>query len=88
MERGYDNEATVMMSCVHCGGRLQRGTAPFHADRAGYHVHWDAVPGWVCSRCGEALFDSKEVDAIQAALSSLDFHARQLGEDEQRTSGS
>jgi YgiT-type zinc finger domain-containing protein len=71
-----------MMSCVHCGGRLRRGTAPFHADRAGYHVHWDAVPAWVCSQCGEAAFDSKEVDAIQAALSSLDAHAQQLAQTE------
>lgn len=66
------------MSCVRCGGRLRWGTAPFHADRAGYHVHWDAVPAWVCSQCGEPAFDSKAVDAIQAALASLDAHAQQL----------
>lgn len=67
-----------MMSCVHCGARLRRGTAPFHADRAGYHVHWDAVPAWVCSQCGEAVFDTEAVDAIQAALSSLDAYAQRL----------
>ena len=82
MERGHEDEERVMMSCVHCGGRLRRGTAPFHADRAGYHVHWDAVPAWVCSQCGEPAFDSKAVDAIQAALSSLDAHAQQLGQTE------
>jgi YgiT-type zinc finger domain-containing protein len=66
------------MRCIHCGGLLHRGTAPFHADRAGYHVHWDAVPAWVCVQCGEPFFDTREVDAIQASLSSLDAHARQL----------
>ena len=69
-----------MMSCAHCGGRLRRGAAPFHADRAGYHVHWDAIPAWVCSQCGEAAFDSKEVDAIQAALSHLDAYTPQLSQ--------
>ncbi len=66
------------MKCVYCRGQLQRGTAPFHADRAGYHVHWDAVPAWVCTQCGEPAFDREEVDAIQAALASLDAHAPQL----------
>lgn len=66
------------MTCLYCQGELRRATAPFHADRGGYHIHWDAVPAWVCVQCGEATFESKEVDAIQAALSALDVHARQL----------
>ncbi len=72
------------MTCVHCGGMLQRGTAPFHADRGGYHVHWDAIPAWVCSRCGEAAFDSRAVDAIQAVLSNLDVHAQGMAKAESR----
>jgi YgiT-type zinc finger domain-containing protein len=75
------------MMCAFCGGPLRRATAPFHADRAGYHVHWDAVPAWVCGQCGEAAFDSREVDAIQAALSSLDVHARLLTQTEASTTG-
>jgi YgiT-type zinc finger domain-containing protein len=66
------------MTCVHCGGKLERGAAPFHADRSGYHVHWDAVPAWVCAQCGEAMFDTQEVDAIQAGLAALDAHVREL----------
>ena len=70
------------MICVHCGGTLRRGTAPFHADRAGYHVHWDAIPAWVCSQCGEAAFDSRAVDAIQSVLSNLDAHAQGMANTE------
>ena len=52
---------------------------PFNCLRCGY-----ALPAaldeiaWVCSQCGEAAFASREVDAIQAALASLDAHAREL----------
>lgn len=60
------------MNCVHCGGHLRRETAPFHVDRHGYHVQWDAVPAFVCGQCGEALFDEKAVEAIQEALTTLD----------------
>ena len=41
------------MECMHCKGRMVRGTAPFSLDRNGYHVSWDAIPAWVCSQCGE-----------------------------------
>jgi YgiT-type zinc finger domain-containing protein len=41
------------MECMHCRGRMIRGTAPFSLDRNGYHVSWDAIPAWVCSQCGE-----------------------------------
>ncbi len=68
----------TLANCVHCGGTLRHGTAPFHADRAGYHVHWDALPAWVCIQCGEAAFESREVEALQAALATLDQHALQL----------
>jgi len=64
------------MMCPHCKGSLQSGTAPFHADRAGYHVQWDAVPAWVCDQCGEAVFESEQVEAIQHALAALDTHVR------------
>jgi YgiT-type zinc finger domain-containing protein len=68
----------TLKSCVYCGGVLRRGTAPFHADRAGYHVHWDSVPAWVCGQCGEAAFDASTVQALQDAMTSLDQHASHL----------
>lgn len=60
------------MECFQCKGRLQRGTAPFSIDRAGYHVHWDSIPAWVCTQCGEPLFEAREVQLIQEALAALD----------------
>ena len=49
------------MACLHGEGRMDRGTAPFSVDRRGYHVHWEAIPGWVCSQCGEPLFATQHV---------------------------
>ena len=60
------------MKCPHCGGTMNKGAAPFHADRKGYHLTLDSVPAWVCTQCGEALFEAPQVEAIQDALRSLD----------------
>lgn len=60
------------MECIHCKGRLERGTAPFSIDRKGYHVHWDAIPAWVCCQCGEPYFEANEVDGVQKVLALLD----------------
>jgi YgiT-type zinc finger domain-containing protein len=60
------------MKCLHCKGRMVRGTAPFSVDRNGYHVSWDSVPAWVCTQCGEPFFESMEVRLIQKALTELD----------------
>ena len=60
------------MECMYCKGRMERRTTPFSMDRNGYHVSWDAVPAWVCTQCGEAYFEPREVDLIQKALRALD----------------
>ncbi|MBI4490355.1 MAG: YgiT-type zinc finger protein [Deltaproteobacteria bacterium] len=60
------------MECIHCKGPMEKGAAPFTVDRKGYLVHWEAVPAWVCGQCGEAYFESREVDLIQKALAVLD----------------
>lgn len=71
------------MECLHCQGRLVKGTAPFSIDRGGSHLHWDAVPAFhpcagaalgtpVYTQCGEPLFEEYEVDVIQEAIRSLD----------------
>ena len=59
------------MECLHCKGQMKRGTAPFSVDRRGYHVHWDAIPAWVCTQCGEPFFETREVEEIQRALDAL-----------------
>lgn len=60
------------MECLQCGGTLERRAVPFTLDRRGYHMSWDAVPAWVCTQCGEPLFDAREVDLMQEALVALD----------------
>ena len=60
------------MECLHCKGQMEPGTAPFSVDRRGYHVHWDAIPAWVCTQCGEPFFETREVNEIQRALDALD----------------
>jgi YgiT-type zinc finger domain-containing protein len=66
------------MECLHCKGRLIRATAPFSIDRKGYHVVWEAVPAWVCTQCGEPLFEPHEVDSIQRALAALERESAAL----------
>ncbi len=56
------------MECFHCKGKMAKANAPFSADRNGYHISWDSVPAWVCTQCGEALFEENEVNHIQKAL--------------------
>ena len=43
------------MECIHCKGRMVRGTAPFSLDRKGYHVSWDAVPACAKQRGRESI---------------------------------
>jgi len=66
------------MECIHCKGKMERAVAPFSVDRKGYHVHWDAIPAWVCRQCGEPYFESREVDLVQKALTVLDRESAAL----------
>ena len=66
------------MNCVHCHGEMKRASAPFHIDRNGYHLMFDAVPAWTCVQCGEAYFEEHEVSAMQRAIRGLDREVRQL----------
>jgi YgiT-type zinc finger domain-containing protein len=63
------------MKCIHCQGKMERGTAPFHIDRKGYHLMFDSIRAWVCTQCGEAYFEEPEVEAIQDAITALDHRA-------------
>ena len=66
------------MKCIHCQGRMERGSAPFHIDRKGYHLMFDSVSAWICTQCGEAYFDEPEVEAIQDVIRSLDHQAEKM----------
>lgn len=61
-----------------CSGTMERGTAPFHIDRNGYHLTMEAVPAWVCSQCGEVYFEESEVASIQKAIGALDEQVIEL----------
>jgi YgiT-type zinc finger domain-containing protein len=51
---------------------MVKGTAPFNVDRKGYHLHWDALPAWVCTQCGQPYFEDETVGQIEDALDILD----------------
>lgn len=61
-----------MIKCPLCNGKMERRTVPFTLERHGYHISWDAVPAWVCRQCGEPVFETREVDLMQEALTALD----------------
>jgi len=60
------------MKCLYCEGDMIQSTAPFSIDRKGYHITWNEIPAWVCTQCGEPLFEEKEVKHIQNALKKID----------------
>ena len=66
------------MKCVHCQGRMERGTAPFHIDRKDYHLTLDKVPAWLWNQCGEAYFEETEVEAIQEVIRTVDREAEKV----------
>ena len=66
------------MECLYCKGAMKQGSAPFSADRNGYHISWESIPAWVCTQCGEPLFEAKEVEHIQNALKKVDDETKFL----------
>lgn len=66
------------MKCVYCNGKMERGTAPFHVDRNGYHLLFDKVAAWVCRQCGEVYFEEAEVNSIQSAIRALDAQVEKI----------
>ena len=51
---------------------MVKANAPFSADLNGYHISWESVSAWVCTQCGEALFEENEVTHIQKTLQQID----------------
>ena len=66
------------MKCIQCHGKMERGTAPFHIDRKGYHLILDTIPPWVCAQCGEVYFEGTEVEAIKKVMRDLDKRTGKL----------
>lgn len=66
------------MKCFHCQSDLKRGTATFTDSRKGYVIVLQDIPAWVCTQCGEPLFDAAAVRGIQDVLHSLDEGVERL----------
>ena len=66
------------MKCVYCMGAMKKGVVPFHIDRRGIHVTFDAVPAMVCVQCGQAMFDEAEARAIEEVVEAIDKKSRKL----------
>lgn len=66
------------MKCMYCQGKMERGVAPFHVDRKGYHLVLDRVPAFVCRQCGEVYFEENEVDSIQTAIKAVDAQVEKI----------
>ena len=78
MGRRFQDEEKAM-KCIHCQGRMEWKTAPFQVDRKGYHLTLEAVPAWVCSQCGEAYFEEREVEKIQKMIRAVDQQTEKIG---------
>ena len=66
------------MECTFCKAPMKRSTAPLTIDRKGYHLHWNDVPAWVCTQCGEPYFELDVLDRIEAAIETLDRESAQF----------
>lgn len=66
------------MKCTYCQGKMERGTAPFHVDRKGYHLQLDKIPTWVCSQCVEVYFEEEEVESLQSVIRAVDEQMEKL----------
>jgi YgiT-type zinc finger domain-containing protein len=71
-------QSTQAPECPNCGGHMIRGRHPYHLFRRGYHLIFDAVPGWVCTQCGEGIWEEVVVGIIENALDALDEAADRL----------
>lgn len=63
--------AVLPMKCLSCQGPVQRATTPVSISRNGYRLTWEAVPAWVCSRCGTSYFEPREVERIREAVQAV-----------------
>ncbi len=57
---------------------MEKGSAPFHIDRKGYHLLLDSIPAWVCQQCGETYFEEREVNSIQELIKTVEEKTHDL----------
>ena len=66
------------MKCLHCQSELERGTATFTESRNGYVIALQDIPAWVCTQCGEPMFNTDAVAGIQDLLRAVDERIEKL----------
>lgn len=66
------------MRCFPCQAELHRRTTTFIDSRKGEVLVLQDVPAWVCSQCGEPLFEEAAVEGIQTVLRTLDAQVQKL----------
>jgi YgiT-type zinc finger domain-containing protein len=66
------------MKCIHCSGKMKKGTTPLHIDKVGCHVTIDKAPAWLCTQCGESYFEENEVNIIQDIIAVVEKKTQKL----------
>jgi YgiT-type zinc finger domain-containing protein len=59
------------MRCLCCQGTVERSTIRVQLERGRCRLEWEAVPAWVCSRCGQSYFEAPEVERINKAAQAI-----------------
>lgn len=69
--RPGESRPVLPMKCLGCQGPVQKSAAPVTISRDGYTLTWEAVPAWICTRCGLSYFEPREVERISGAVRAL-----------------
>lgn len=67
-----------MMKCYVCGGEMEQQQTTFTTKHNGcvYIVH--GVPSFVCSQCGETVFDSKTARRLEEIVNGMKNEASEV----------
>jgi len=60
------------MTCTHCGGHMTHRRTSYTISRRGYHLTLDEIPAWVCTQCGEPVFDERRSEMIREILERIE----------------
>lgn len=59
--------------CTECGGKMVPSATTMTFQVSGKTVEINGVQGYFCSECGENVFTSKEICALQKLIKTADF---------------
>jgi len=77
MVREFQKEK-IKMDCIYCKGKLEKKEAPFTVERNDYQIHWNALPAYVCSQCGEPVFEENALALIEKSVESIEKEKARL----------